>query len=220
MRKARLALALTCLAVLFLSERASASHPGNGTTYPVGWQERAINLYFSGPYWSSIGNIRARAENGASQWNGRASTGGFTFYAGTATLGSNTCNGLNVNGVFWEGLDGGTGGVLGEIRTCRYPGQYYRIESVNLVFDGAQSNWYTGTLTPATSEHDLWSTASHEFGHATGFFLTSGNHWNNIDSTLCTSSLTLHTMCSGVIGSTSRRDLATHDLYAFQDRYF
>jgi hypothetical protein len=205
--------------MLAIASSPSAAHTVTGTHYPVGWQERTINIYFSGSSWTNIPSIRDRLLNGAAQWSNLSGGGGFTYAWGTASLSSTACNPLNVNGIFWENLDGG-GPILGETRFCPVPGQPARIQSFNLVVDGAQPNWYTGTATPPVASQDLWGLASHEFGHGTGFFLGNGLHWDNVDSTLCPVSSSQHTMCNtSYTGTTWWRGITTHDIHTFTNRY-
>lgn len=80
---------------------------------------------------------------------------------------------------------------------------------------------------PAHRRHSRYMTsvAVHEFGHAAGFFQTTGRHWdgvNGFEPALCDPRDTnRHTMCRQVVlGTTWARDLALHDRHTFDSRYF
>lgn len=217
---------LLCLAVALVtpvfgvSVPPAAAHSDLATYYPAGWQERTIMYFFVGSSWTSIGDIANRARNGAQQWN-NLNQGGFIFQdTGARSLFLDPCdNTAGNNGLFWQGLDG-PGGYVGYTYTCVYQAAPGRLYSGNIVFDGSETNWYTGTGVPGSGKLDLYSHATHEFGHLTGGWV-GYKHWDEAgQGTLCPVSSARETMCSWTPnGTTYARTLGTHDSHTFGGRY-
>lgn len=105
-----------------------------------------------------------------------------------------------------------------------------QLNSFRVAFDRRES-WYTGTGDSSVRnrktgavEHrmDLWSVATHEFGHATGWF----GHFMQRDQRVCgdpvrSSSRSYQTMCSRIAVGTERvRTLAAHDMHTFTANYY
>lgn len=114
------------------------------------------------------------------------------------------------NVLYWQNLSG----PLGVTSTCV---SGTRLVRFTIVIDSAPAagSWYTGTGDAPSDRYDLWSVASHEFGHATGW----GPHFAE-DSPECPNDSTRHTMCGGIyIGTERQRTLTTHDIHTYDGRY-
>lgn len=79
-------------------------------------------------------------------------------------------------------------------------------------------SWYTGTGTPASGVYDFRSIATHEFGHATGFY----GHFSD-SSILCipgSDAEPRHTMCRvGYPGGAYWRSTEEHEIHTFLGAY-
>jgi hypothetical protein len=160
-------------------------------------------------------NWRPVVDQAASQWS---AVSGATLdvvhgadYAANYT--PNDCN-ARKTGIHTGTIDGKFG-VLGRTYTCwNGAGQ---ITQSNVVFDTAEP-WYVGTGTPTSSQVDLFSVATHELGHSTGFGTGPNSHFTG--SALCPNSAAQQTMCpSYTIGTTWQRSLATHDQHTYAAEY-
>jgi hypothetical protein len=109
-----------------------------------------------------------------------------------------------------------TPGAFAATSKCVNQGQ---IEHATLTFDSASTNWYKGTGNPANHEVDVWSTASHEWGHMTGW----GGHFGVGGPQCSGAQATWQTMCNslgpGEKGKTFRRSLEGHDQHTFDNQY-
>jgi hypothetical protein len=161
------------------------------------------------------GEWRSRLLDGKNQWNNATNSGEPSFYWGLqddinhGTAG-NPCgiSGWNTAAVFWNDLDYIGGSILGATRLCNVSGT---IANFTIEFDNDRSNWYTGTGDNPSSNHDAWSVATHEFGHAFGF-------WEHITESdgACPDSSSRATMCPSIYTGTERqRTLIDHDIHTF-----
>jgi hypothetical protein len=76
--------------------------------------------------------------------------------------------------------------------------------------------WYVGTGTPPLLQYDLWSIATHEFGHGTGWV----GHWNTPYPAQCPGNGTDQTMCGTYYqANTFWRSLGTSDIETWHSAY-
>ena len=75
--------------------------------------------------------------------------------------------------------------------------------------------WYSGTGDAPANDVDTWSVASHESGHATGFY----GHLE-YPSSICQNDSSMRTMCPVYHDGTERqRTLEDHDYHTFENAY-
>ena len=162
------------------------------------------------------GEYRSRLLDGKNQWNNAANTGEPNIYWSLAddisygTAGS-PCGvpGYNTAAIFWNDLDYLSSGTLGATRLC---GSTSVIFNFTIEFDSDRS-WYTGTGDSPDNRPDFWSIASHEFGHAVGF-------WNHLPAGECPNNSTKFTMCPTYdMGTERQRTLTAHDIHTFDAAY-
>lgn len=105
-------------------------------------------------------------------------------------------------------------GVGGRANSCNDPALGYRTKfhiGINPNF-----NWYVGTGLPSSSQVDLRSVATHEFGHTTGFT----GHFLEGSSTCNGEFEPHHTMCPAISpGESFMRSTAEHDQHTFLAAY-
>jgi hypothetical protein len=183
--------------------------------------------------------LRARIKDGAQEWtNSSASQMNFSFDSGSdyASFPYNSCPSLSnaqKDAIHWGAFDG-QGNTYGGTFKCSYydaagtPYSATTLHSFQIKFDQAE-NWNTSTSAPGTNQFDLWSGASHEFGHATGRGSTASRtapggdghgHFPNSWAVCNETQSEHHTMCvSNRMDKTWDRSLNTHDLDTFNDAY-
>jgi hypothetical protein len=77
------------------------------------------------------------------------------------------------------------------------------------------AGWYTGTGDAPDCCFDVWSVATHEWGHMTAFF----GHFDEGGS-ICPDDSSRHTMCPTIKAATERqRTLELHDYHTFEAAY-
>ncbi|MGQ0466118.1 MAG: matrixin family metalloprotease [Sporichthyaceae bacterium] len=82
-----------------------------------------------------------------------------------------------------------------------------------ITFDNAE-RWCAGSGDCGSGKYDLWSVASHEFGH-----VTSLGHYGK-DDDACKDNQYQATMCANIVPGTERmRTLHPHDIDSFRARY-
>lgn len=203
-----------------LPPAAQAQHQDR---YPYFWESYSETVY----YWvdSNVptGSWRSRITAGHSAWNAEVVDAEPYFnYQGTASVPSisDPCNAPGKGGVRREQLnDLFDDATAGATSWCAYDDG--SITDFLMSFDtgaGVAAAWYIGTGTPAGDEMDLWSMASHEFGHATGWGPDS--HWAETDQSICAENNTRRTMCSNIYpGDIPQRTLAAGDRTRLQAAY-
>jgi hypothetical protein len=94
--------------------------------------------------------------------------------------------------------------------------------------DNSAIDWYRGTDTPSHSETDLWSIATHEFGHSSGWGPGNDHFTETANPGACDKTQNdYHTMCERYYHTTDQypargkwwRTLETHDVDTFKDAY-
>jgi hypothetical protein len=206
----RVALVAAAAALLAALAGPAAAHPA-GDFYVAKWPGSAETYGYTP---SVPSGWRGAIDNGATAWSKvKGATLDIVHGADHASNYTYSTCSSGKTGVHAANL-GGPNGTLGVTYTCWSGSQ---ITQSNVVFDTSE-NWYTGTGTPSGSQADLWSVATHEFGHSTGFGQGAPN--GHFSGSICTSNSKQQTMCpSHTLGSTWQRSLATHDKHTFTAEY-
>ncbi len=197
--------------VLMLTSTLADAHTA-GTYYKKKWvRDKSVTYSFT----SSVptGAWRDRTNNGAAQWNALGRS--MTFTPSGTTVGNfnpyQCPSSYQTNAIHRRSIDG-AGGSLAQTISCVYSGTA-EMYSFQTVFDSSE-NWNTGTALPARNQPDLWSIASHELGHATGF----GGHFSG--STYCSNNDAQQTLCQvHWMGTSRQRTLGEHDKHTFSGAY-
>jgi hypothetical protein len=208
-------LAASIAAVVVVAPPASAHSAsvlfhGTWTTSTRG----AVALYAES---NLAGAARSRALDGAKTWDNLGESLDFVF-KGTKNLSRNPCDravrGQNLVGM--RPLDG-RGKDLAMTTICRSGTTIVRFVTV---FDSAE-DWYTGTSTNVPKGRpDLWSVASHEFGHAAGWAEHFDDPGIGLGAGLCGNFSGQHTMCATHYSGTARqRSPGPHDVDTFRQLY-
>jgi hypothetical protein len=216
----RIALAAVLVAVgsmVALASPAGAHTVGNHFTRGR-WPANATIQYGLNTGFPS-GAWRSRVYDGKEQWNNATNSGEPTVLWSLADgvnhgTAGNPCgiSGVNTGAGFWNNLDYLGSGVLGATRLCTTEVTIYNF---TIEFDSTRSNWYNGTGDNPGGNADFWSTATHEFGHALGF-------WEHIaeGDGACPDDSSRATMCPSIYNGTERqRTVATHDIHTYDGAY-
>lgn len=221
------------LGLLGYSISASVAHTGY---YPQKWASTIVPVdwkFVSGVPTSPT-TLRNRIQDGAQSWNGvdanfsfRLQSGDYGAFSGTSCQ---PLSNVEKNGIHWGNIDGAFGyGATAVI--CSYGdvgGSGTNLHNFQIKFDSSE-NWFLDSGTNIGSQQaDLWSLATHEFGHATGRGKTPGGpgtagdglgHFpTNFD--VCNGTLQHHTMCPSTgTGQTRDRNLEEHDKDGLQGAY-
>ena len=134
--------------------------------------------------------------------------------------------GRRVGLVHWGGIDGPSG-VVGATAVCFRNRESPQMAGFRVYFDRTE-NWYTGTgnsrvrnrrTGTVENRQDIWSIATHELGHATGW---GPSHWRR-SASYCDYSRSpevFRTMCPFLDPGFERaRTLAGADKHVFRSRY-
>jgi hypothetical protein len=135
-------------------------------------------------------------------------------YSGTTGLTGNfdsPCS-ISWSGVYYRSLAYLGSGTRAATKACKNTSgitQNFQL-SVSIT---SETPWYTGTGIPSSTQWDLKSLVTHEFGHATAFW----GHFTDV----CPVSDSRQTMCVGfdARGTTYLRTLGTHDIHTFTGAY-
>jgi hypothetical protein len=156
------------------------------------------------------GNWRSRVYDGVSQWNSLGQTlnltktPDYTFDFDPYAI---CAYSYQDNGIHRRHLPPP---VAGRTVFCAPNQVMYHAQ---VIFDESL-NWYTGTGDAPGDSYDLWSVATHELGHLTGW----GPHIT--EAQYCPNNSTQQTMCEIYYQGTERmRTLATHDKHTFDAAY-
>lgn len=221
MRRRAVLILSGALGVLMLtSTPVSADH---APSYGPSWQTYILPIRHFTPS-VSAGQWRDRISNGMDQWNALGET---LQYRTSVTDKSNrdprtSCAGDGIITMHRFNLDGG-GGLAGFSGYCYFPsgGTSVGRQSAWIIFDSSEE-WCLGTGdcydgvagTGVGADVDLWSIASHEWGHvgALGHYLGTDTVCGNNDSHA--------TMCPSTRPGTERdRSLQSHDSASYRLRY-
>lgn len=205
---------------LFLLSVPAQAHTATGTGgyYNIRWKtDFTIKWRFTAEF--PGGAYRDKVHYGLGQWNNQNQPLQWIEYTPDyANYGWNTCPSTEQkDGIHWENISG----ALARVRTCVFTSNTSRLYNVQMVFDSSGVNWYTGSGTPASNQFDLWSVATHEWGHMSGS-LTNGDglgHFPEGDSA-CPEDPNRNAMCpSTIAGTIWSWNTKTHDEHTFQAAY-
>jgi hypothetical protein len=227
------------LALLACGTRGAEAHTASFYPwwYAVGIDD--VPVYFDSGF--PGGRYRNRVVDGARQWTnvGRrmyfkvhrspsiksdADKPGDTAEAGYCPTPER--DGRRVGMIHWSAIDG-PGGTFGQTGMCwkGEPGTK-SVKSFRIYLDRSEP-WYSGTGDSQVRYHrsgrvenrlDLWSVATHELGHATGWY----GHWDGRAAfcSLASEPGTFRTMCPGYLpGYERQRTLSGADKHVFRSQY-
>lgn len=197
-----------------------------GTYYPILWKtDRSQEYQFTTSFPALT--FRDRVTDGFIAWNQLGEPVTFSRGANTSDFDPAVCPPTyGKNGIHWRAIDGPfdpstsppSGVVSAQVQTCYFTQQGTELYSANMSFDSAEA-WYTGTGATPDGQIDMWSVASHEAGHMTGW----SGHYDDfqVDPAMCDYGSDFHqTMCKAhVIGTVRGRTLEAHDTHTFGDAY-
>lgn len=192
-----------------------------GVYYPSGyrWRTRLTVPWYFTQSSSGRDSFRARVRDGANAWNARNQPMTFAFDSTQhGYRDPRTC------GLYYQDnhVDFRSLALWNEQQAaavtwpCRRVGVLEELYTFNVVFDSGDI-WWSQTGGAPANALDVWSFATHEMGHGSGWF---GPHLS--DSSACPGSdqVTQHTMCRAINpGTETWRTLATHDWHTFEAAY-
>lgn len=226
---------------LVLAGNAGTAEAHAGRFYPWWYPVELgdVPVYFDSGF--PGGRYRKRVRDGARQWTnlGRrmyfkvhrspsiksdADSPGNSIEAGFCP--TPVRDGRRVGMMHWSPIDG-RGGVEGQTGWCWKGGDVgsKALKSFRVYFDRAEA-WYAGTGDSSVRNRsgrvenrlDLWSVATHELGHATGWY----DHWNGSKAFCSYSSPpgSYRTMCPFTNpGYERQRTLTGADKHVFRSQY-
>lgn len=230
----KIAVICAALFLLSLSLSGAANAHDAGRWYPWLWPDNVTVDYGMDYSYPNDAAYENRVIDGDDQWSNIGGTAepNFTRFLSRGQYGTaSDCQPLDTltGAIYMENLDYYSPDTLGLATVCDGGDANRRINSFTIAFDTAEDrDWYTGTGdaydgflgTGLDADPDLWSVASHEWGHVTGHIGSpNGGHWYE-DWAICPDGNYRHTMCPGVApGSEMMRTLEEHDRHTFVSAY-
>jgi hypothetical protein len=200
-------------AVMLFAGAATADAHDPAAWYSTGRWPGNVNT--NEPYYLATGvpfvaRVEASIVFGANQWNNVGEPVRFAHqgWSNNSIIQFPNCPGNTHSYVFQRDI----GSNLAETYNCPGGGPF-----VSFVMTFDQISWHSDSTPPPPTAYDRRSTASHEFGHATGGWTIS--HWPDT-STRCQVNAQRLTMCRAVPqGTDMMRSLGDHDIHTFQAAY-
>ena len=214
--------AVAGVALLLLVAPAPVGAHGVPDYFPRRWvRDKSVSFKFTPSVPVGTG-AREAVRNGMRQWNNLAQSVHFVD-AGSASANydTRTCGAYQRNGIHYRSIDGPSLQQVGVntvavTRVCSFSGTG-ELYSFQMEFDSSEP-WYNGTGDAAPNQVDLWSVATHEFGHAAGFAKHLDQGGDPLG--LCPNTAAQHTMCALTYpGTEHQRSLADHDKHTFSAAY-
>lgn len=171
-------------------------------------RDKRVEYDFTGSVAKMPAGSKERIKRGAVDWNKLG--GSVRLIAGdkVRNYSPKTCpTKYQKNAMHYLPIDGPSR-TLGVANICFNPSNA-ELHSMQITFDTGE-DWYTGTGTPPPGQVDLWSVASHEFGHTLGIA-----HFSSGD-VVCVAA-ELETMCP--FYSPTMRVPGDHDQHGFHAVY-
>lgn len=188
---------------------------GSGGYYNRRWK---VDLHLPWRFASNFpgGAYRDKIIYGVGQWNNQGQPLYWTQYGDIADFNWRTCPAtFERNVIHWAPID-----KAGYVQTCVWGDDHNRLWSTNMAIDSdGSTKWYTGSSTPPAGTTDLWSVATHEWGHMSGS-TTGGDglgHFPESDAA-CPETTLRNAMCPSAI-SDYGWNTKTHDEHTFQSAY-
>jgi hypothetical protein len=221
--------AASALATLALAAGPADAHSAKlfNLRYPTDPNYWNVTVNFDGSV--PGGKTRSRVQDGAKQWTRLGRQLVFNVHRkGINGKGIHHCQstsaGYSRGVVYWKSIDGhpaSGGDILGLTYQCYWTSGTYKgkMAGFTMEFDSKQGQWYRGTGNVPSGSIDLWSVASHEFGHASGW---NRNHYktDNNASICASSNKGMETMCPYAYpGQSRQRTLGRHDKHTFKRVY-
>lgn len=197
--------------ILALMIEPASAHDANVLIGKRWIRDKSVNYGFT-PSGAPLQLWRDRTNDGINQWNSQNQAMTFTRVADYSDFDPTVCPpSYQKNGIHRRSRDG-RGNVLAVTYTCVFAGTN-ELYSFQVVYDQDEF-WYISNGDASDDTMDLWSVASHELGHATGF-----GHFGSNES-ICGNDSGQNTMCpTYYIGTERMRTLATHDIHTFSAAY-
>lgn len=212
MRRAIVAMVLALALVPGVAHAHSAS-----SYYKMRWKsDLTLGWHFTAGF--PGGAYRDKIVYGAGQWNAQNQSLRWSYYpTDYANFSWSPCPTKTYkNAVHWADIP-----YAGLVRACLYGSDPTRIWSVQMIIDSAGTNWYAGSGTPAANQVDLWSIATHEWGHMSGS-LAAGDgkgHFPEADAA-CPDGALRNSLCPSIpMGTTHMWNTELHDEHTFQSAY-
>jgi len=182
------------------------------------------------------GRFRYRTNSGSRQWvraDGRGLFRGLLSRENdidsSKTPGGKVCPGPKRDGrynglVYWLKLDGTPvkNNTLATVKRCFYvdeTGKPIELASFFMWFDSSEP-WYNGTGNAPSARVDMWSVATHEFGHASGFGYGKRRQHFSRQMSFCGDVKSQESMCPVYFsGSERQRTIGWRDRHAFRAAY-
>lgn len=201
--------ALAVVVVLALSALGPVAQAHKGLIFNRWTDDRRVEYDFTRSIRKMPAGSTNRIKQGANDWNKLGTS--VRLVAGREVANYAPRGGCPTqyqkNAMHYLPIDGPSG-ILGIATVCSVPGSG-EIHSMQITFDSSES-WYTGTGMPPEEQIDLWSVASHEFGHTLGI-----EHFESGDP-ICIPD-ERETMCP--FYSPTLRIPAEHDRHGLDARY-
>ena len=184
------------------------AHSG-GDAYPTRWKREQTVVYrFDGKV--PGGKFRERVMDAAKQWNKLKPALNFKKAKGKGVRYPQSQCGSEYQDDVITMRDTGGGGALGVTTWCTFS-KDSEIHSFQIAFDKGRE-WYKGKKKPKAGQWDVFSVATHEFGHAAG----RSGHFNDGGSQ-CKKNPE-HVMCP-TLPKGDKRQTAKHDKHTFKSAY-
>lgn len=198
-------------------------------TYTSRWDVTDIPWNFDVNYWNQGTAFRDRAHASTSTWS-NVLANGYVRFRWMETLGSGTYEQCSYNAGTNYLRHASLTGPAATTWYCYRPnpeGDEWSVSGFAITTDsdpafgdGTPGTWYAGTGTGGSTQVDLASALTHEFGHAAGH----ATHFDEPDlcpTTAAADHTNAPTMCAGVWygNDTNRRSLQDHDIHTMQGAY-
>jgi hypothetical protein len=190
---------------------------GSGGYYNRRWKiDLHLPWYFANTF--PGGAYRDKIVYGVGQWNAQNQPLYWTKYGDVADFTWTSCPAtFERNVIHFQNAD-----KPGYVKVCVWAADTNRIWSTNMNIDSSGTNWYTGSSEPASNQIDLWSVATHEWGHMSGSVTGGGDGLGHFpeSSTVCPTDASRQSLCPTIYaGTTWMWDTESHDEHTFQAAY-
>ncbi|HEX8581421.1 MAG TPA: hypothetical protein VF640_03795 [Acidimicrobiales bacterium] len=211
-----LAAGIAAAASIAVPARPAEAHADLIWYFPRWWSQDEVTFTFTAAVPTAA---RPRIDDGKQSWPTSTERPAVRFASSGSRWGM-SCGGTDGrNGIHWTDLPTG---AVGRTNVC--PPGSTTLTDVEVGFE-KYAPWHMGTSAPPYDEYDLWSVATHEFGHALGGWVgpSDENHHFLEDDTqgACPGGTANSTMCQTASspGAWWKRDVESHDVHTMTNRY-